>query len=125
MEIIFRRKDIIDIIKQYYKRIEGMDVSVIEYPKNNIDETFKVQYNFNDENGKTLEYFIPANKLSELVKASLSSFGFNILEIEINYGGKHENVIENSVKTQKYVPYIQKITVNCELPKLEEKSIKM
>ena len=92
MEIIFRRKDIIDIIKQYYKRIEGMDVSVIEYPKNNIDETFKVQYNFNDENGKTLEYFIPANKLSELVKASLSSFGFNILEIEINYGGKHDYI---------------------------------
>lgn len=62
MEIIFRSKDIADIIKTYYRKLEGFNVDVFIMDESNIDKTFLIKYDA-DEN-QTLTKYIDAHNVN-------------------------------------------------------------
>lgn len=107
MEIIYKKSDIASNIKIYYRKIKEMDVDVIIFNDGNIDETFKVVYNFNRDNGEGIEDFVPANKINEMIKTVLSSFGFEV------YSLKSEFTNISSTPEQGYIPGFNKIVIKC------------
>ncbi len=124
MEIVFKRKDVLDIIRIYYRKFEGINVDVKECPDNNIDETFKIEYSFNKENAEALSFYVPVSKINEMIRTVLTSYGFTVDTIDINYGGKHDKVFENNEIKMQYTPYFQRVIVTCELNYLKENKVK-
>ena len=123
MEIRWKSKDIPSWIKSYYKKLEGMNVEVeMVTNSKNVDETFKVIYRFNQEDGKAIEKFIPANEIILMLRQLLSSFGFVVEDIVTNFGGKNQ-LKEGSTTETEYIPYFQSITAECHLADSLEKTI--
>lgn len=118
MEIQFKKKDIADSIKTYYRR-QGMNVEVsYDSTVNNADEIFSVTYSFNQEGSEKIITPIPMNMVSNILKELLADTGLDIISVNINYGGmKKEETI--------YIPRLQKLVVECkfkdELIKKDEK----
>ena len=109
MKIIFKKDDIKDVIRLYYKNVEGIDVIVTENESNNINEMYKVS-NLDESSG----FFIQSNEIQNMIKAALNSFGFEVINLKIDYGNKHINILdENSINREYYVPYFYKVTANC------------
>ena len=112
MEITFKNKDIANIIKIYYYRLDGCNVNVLVNEDNNIDEVFTIE-------GKN----IPVFKIKEIIRATLTSFGFSVSSINVNYGGRHQKIVKEGEVKEEYIPYFQKMVVVCEFANMIEKSI--